>query len=130
MALTITRIPDCRAALGPSQNLIGFQLTPAAGDTYPTGGYVLTAGGGGTNNLGEFEFIFGAWQIACDHQIAIAYETNFVLASGAFGSVPAPQTSINMLLTQPYFSGTGANNEIPNGTNLSGAYWWIEVLGF
>ena len=129
MALTITHIPECDAMLGPAQRMRGYQLKPGTSD-YVTGGYPITAGVGGTNNLGGFEFLFGAWVIAVDNAEAIAYNIEFVFAAGAFATTPVPQSTIYMMFTQPTFSGTGANNEIPVGTNLSGVYVWAEFLGY
>src|ERR1700676_2652411 len=117
MSLTVTGIADCRAMLGPSQWLRGYQLQPGVSD-YVTGGYVIQAG------AGDMGFLFGAWVMAVDNAEGIAYNINFVFAAGAFGTTPIPQTSIKMMFTQPSFSGTGANNEIPNGTNLTGVYVW------
>lgn len=123
MALTITGIPDCRALLGESNWLRGYQLAPGTSD-YTTGGYVINA------KQVDLYRIFGAYIIAVDDQFAVTYNSYFVLGAGAFGTTPQPQTSINLLVTQPNFSGAGRNEEILPGTNLSGVYWWAVFQGY
>ena len=123
MALTITGIPDCRAALGPSQMARAYQLAPGTSD-YVTGGYVINAA------QVDLEFLFGAWKIAVDNQFAVAYGSEFVLPAGSFGTTPKPSKTINLLVTQPNFSGAGRNEEILPGTNLSGVYWWAYFIGY
>jgi len=123
MSLKVTGIADCRAVLGPSQNMRAYQLQPGTSD-YVTGGYPITAA------QVDMQYLFGAWVIACDNAEAIAYAAYFVLAAGAFGTTPKPQTSIKLLVTIPSFSGTGRNQEILPGTDLSACTWFAEFLGY
>ena len=113
MALTITPVPDCNAALGPSQFSKSYQVVPALSD-YPTGGYPITSAELG---LGS---IYGAKVIAGNAAAAL-FTPKFVLAAGDFGANPAPDTTINMMVTVADVQ-EGAN------TDLSACKWIVEFL--
>jgi hypothetical protein len=121
MALTITGVEDCRANLGPSQQLRAYQLQPAASD-YPTGGYVINA------TQIALSWLYGAVQIAVNAAGAL-YLAQFVLPSGSFGTTPAPGTSGNLIVA--YSTGSAAAfTQVPNGTDLSGVTWIFDFLGY
>ena len=91
MSLTITGIPDCKAVLGPSQYLKGYQLQPGSAD-YPSGGYVIPGSlATGTSVTGSFagEFAYGAWEIASNAAGSL-YGLSFIPASGSFGTTACP----------------------------------------
>lgn len=111
MALTITKVPDSQAALGPSQFAQSFQLQPALSD-YPSGGYVITAAQLGLGNL------YGAWKISAN-AAAAAYGIDFVLPT--YPATPQAQASINAFVTS-------AGSQVANGTDLSACTWIVEFL--
>ena len=100
MSLTITGIPDCKAVLGPSQYLKGYQLQPGTAD-YPAGGYVIPGSlATGSNVTGSFEgeFAYGAWETASNAAGSL-YGLSFIPASGSFGTIPGPSSTLTMLVT-------------------------------
>jgi hypothetical protein len=121
MALTITGVADCRASLGPSQELRAYQLQPAAND-YPTGGYIINA------TQIALSWLYGGVQIAVNAAGAL-YLAQFVLPSGSFGTIPAPATSGNLIVSYST-SGGGAFTQVPNATDLSGVTWIFDFLGY
>ncbi len=111
MALTITKVPDCKAALGPSQFEEGFQIVPGVSD-YPTGGYQITAAQLSLGNL------YGA-RVLAGNAAAALFSPKFVLAAGAFGTNPNPQATINMEVTV-------ADVQIGANTDLSACKWLVK----
>ena len=100
MSLTITPIADCKAVLGMSQYLRGYQLQPGSAD-YPSGGYVIPGSlATGTSVTGSFEgeFAYGAWETASNAAGSL-YGLSFIPASGSFGTIPGPSTTLIMLVT-------------------------------
>lgn len=124
MALTITGVPDCRMAGGPSQDFRAYQLAPGVSD-YTTGGYIITAQSVGLSEL------FGAFIIARNAAAEI-FEAQFILGAGAFGANPSPQTSIALRVLEVATS-SGAYYEfaeVANGYNLTGFDWISYFVGF
>ena len=124
MALTITGVADCRAVLGPSQSLRTYQLAPGVSD-YVTGGYPITAA-----SVDMVE-VFGAWIIARNAAAEI-FEAQFILAAGAFGTAPSPQTTIYLRVLE-VVSSSGSYyefGEVANGYNLTGFDYFAAFLGY
>lgn len=113
MALTITKVPDAKAALGPSQFEACFQIQPGTSD-YPTNGYPITAAALGLGNL------YGLWEVS-GNAAAAAYSLKPVLPAGSFGANPAPASSLNLEVTV-------ADVEVNANTNLGGCIWFVRVL--
>ena len=111
MALTITKFPDCKAALGPSQFEEGFQIAPGISD-YPTGGYPITAAQLGLGNL------YGA-RVLAGNAAAALFTPKFVLPAGSFGTTPSTSATINMEVTVADVQ-QGAN------TDLSACKWIVK----
>ena len=102
MALTITPIPDCQQSAGPSQVEKGFQLQPGTAD-YPSGGYVIpgalnTSSGVGVTGTFGSQFCYGA-QVMAANTAGGAYNVEFILPAGSFGTTPAPATTVTMIVT-------------------------------
>lgn len=97
MSLTITGVPDCRANLGPSQELKAYQLQPGTAD-YPSGGYPIYGALATTPSI-TIEFIYGAWIIG-GNATGASYDPQFVLPASSFGTTPMPATQINMKIMQ------------------------------
>jgi hypothetical protein len=113
MSLTITGIPDCKAPLGPSQFLKGYQLQPGTAD-YPSGGYIIPGSlATGTSVTGGFEgeYAYGAW-ISAANAAGAQYGVSFLPDSGSFGTTPAPSPHLTMIVTLP---GTSAAPGTPLG---------------
>lgn len=110
MALTITKVPDAKAFLGPSQFEEVFQIQPGTSD-YPTGGYAITADELGLGSL------YGGWTVGRNAAAAL-FEAKVVLPAGSFGANPQPASSINLEVTVADVQ-QGAN------TNLASCTWFI-----
>ena len=98
--LTITPIADCKAVLGQSQYLRGYQLQPGSAD-YPSGGYVIPgslATGSSVTGSFEGEFAYGAWETAANSAGSL-YGLSFVPATSSFATTPSPSTTMTMLVT-------------------------------
>lgn len=111
MALTITEMPDCKAALGPSQFERSFQFTPGFSD-YPSSGYPITAAALGLGNL------YGGWVIGAN-ATAETYGAKFVTTSPS----TAPQAESQLL-----FYVDSAGTQVSVGGNLLGCSWVVRVL--
>lgn len=111
MALTITKFPDCKAALGPSQFEEGFQLVPAAND-YPTSGYPITAAQLSLGNL------YGA-RVLAGNAAAALFSPKFVLPAASFGTAPSTSPTINMEVTV-------ADVQVSANTDLSACKWIVK----
>lgn len=110
MALTITKVPDAKAALGISQYEELFQIQPGTSD-YPTSGYPVTAAQLGLGNL------YGGWVVS-QNAAAALYALKPVLPSSSFGSAPQPASSINLEVTV-------ADVQIAANTNLASCTWFV-----
>ena len=125
MALTITGVPDCRASLGPSQELRAYQLAPGTSD-YPTGGYPITAAQVGLS------WLYGAW-IINKNGTTYTYYPEFISAIGAFNGANGPQPVQTIYLKINEILASGAIyvfEEVAALTNLSGYYFVAEFLGY
>ena len=124
MALTITGVEDCRAVLGPSQDLRAYQLAPGVSD-YPTGGYIITA-----QNVG-MSLLYGAFIIARNAAAEI-FEAQFILAGAAFGTRPQPQSSIALRVLEVATSSGSYYEfaEVANGYNLTGFEYIAYFIGY
>ncbi len=112
MALTITKVPDAKAALGISQYEELFQIQPGTSD-YPTGGYSITAAALGLGSL------YGLWEVA-GNAAAAAYALKPVLGASSFGSNPQPATSLNLEVTS-------GDTQLSANTNIAGCTWFVAV---
>lgn len=123
MSLTLKHIPEYHVPDGPSMLRRGYQLAPGTSD-YVAGGYVVKASDVGMT------FLYGAVVIA-QNSVADSYFMEFDLASAAFtGTDPLPQTQIKCPVKIPVISGSGLMVEVAVGTNLTGAFWWVEFRGY
>lgn len=116
MALGVTHFPDIRALLGPSWQKAKFQLHPGAPSDYPTNGYPVTAG----------QFALGmlsGLNITGTNAAGKLYVVTPVFPAGSFGTVPAPATAINLVVST-------AGVEVANATDLTAIYWVAEVDGW
>lgn len=94
MSLAITGIPDCKAPLGPSQFLKGYQLQPGTAD-YPAAGYVIpgslnAASAVGVTGAFEGQFAYGAW-IMSSNLFAAQFGVNFIASP--------PSSTLTMIVT-------------------------------
>jgi hypothetical protein len=117
MALLITGVPDCRAALGPSQWDRAYDLVPGAASDYPSSGYPITAG---NVDLGE---LYGAFVIGTNAAGAL-YAAKFVLPSADIGG-SSPQPSPTLLMEV-----TVADVQVATGTDLSACKWRAVFRGY
>jgi hypothetical protein len=117
MALLISGVPDCRAALGPSQWDRAYDLAPGAISDYPSSGYPITA-----NNvdLGE---LYGAFIIGTNAAGAL-YVAKFVLPNADLGA-PSPQPATSLLMEV-----TVADVQVATGTDLSTCKWRAVFRGY
>ena len=118
MSLTITGIPDCRASLGPSQDLKAYQLQPGTAD-YPSGGYpiLLSPVSGAQISIAA---LYGAWIIG-GNSAAASYDPHFVFPAAVFGTNPGPalgaaSQTVYMKILQPP---TGNQSAITTGTSAT-----------
>jgi hypothetical protein len=121
MALTIVGIQDCRASLGPSQALRGYQVQPGVSD-YPSSGYPIMAASV------DLDYLYGAVVIASNAAAAL-YTPKFIqsgiVAGATVGSNPAPAPSTSLLMEV-----VAADVQVSVGTNLNTCAWYVEFLGF
>ena len=124
MALGKIHVPELDAVLGPSQRDRGYQLTPGVSD-YVTGGYPILA-----SDVGMVA-VFGAWIIAMNAAAEI-FQPAFILAAGAFGSAPSPQSTIYLRVLE-VVSSSGSYyefGEVANGYNLTGFQYFGVFRGY